>query len=320
MDDKLYIYTRCLIYKNDKMKNLIQTLLLTLLVCVTSNVFGQKTTSISDPIDSTKMYKIELNDGSVFIGNILHNDSVNIVMRTSSITKLEIPISKIKRKDELDKSNLKNGSYWFPNPHATRYLYGPSAFNLKKGEGYYQNTWIVLNSFNTGITNNISIGGGLEFISTFGSFASGSFEPIFFITPKVGFKVAEKLHAGSGILYVTTPNFGSGNRSGLGIAYGIGTYGSLDHNITGGIGWGFVEGKFQERPIITFSGMTRISKKTALVTENWLIPTDDYYGVYSYGIRFFGEKMAVDLAFINNPDIAEILIIGIPYVSFVLKF
>lgn len=290
------------------MKNLIQTLLFTILVFATSNVFGQKT-NISEPVDSTKTYKIELNDGSIFIGNILQKDSVNLVMITSSIPKLEIPISEIKTIEIVIELNLKNGIYWFPNPHATRYLYAPSAFNLKKGEGYYQNTWLFLNSFNVGITDNISIGGGLELISTF-----TARDPIFFITPKVGFKVTEKFHAGGGVLFARIPG------TSLGTIFGTGTYGSEDHNITSSLGWGFVDGEFSQRPIITLSGMTRVSKRVALVTENWLIPTGSYYGIFSYGVRFLGEKIAVDLAFINNPDIAEGIIIGIPYVSFNVKF
>lgn len=180
--------------------------------------------------------------------------------------------------------------------------------------------YLFLNYFNFGITDHISIGGGLEFLSTFGTLASGSFDPIFFITPKVGFEVTEKFHAGGRILYANTPGFDSNDRSSIGILYGIGTYGTPDHNITGGLGWGFVNGESSAKPIITISGMTRISSRAALVTENWFVPVDSYYGIISYGVRFFGEKMTVDLAFINNRDIAEILIIGIPYVDFVVKF
>lgn len=66
--------------------------------------------------------------------------------------------------------------------------------------------------------------------------------------------------------------------------------------------------------------MTRITQKTALVTENWLISNDNYYSVFSYGVRFFGDNLAVDLAFVNNSDIAEEFIIGFPWVSFVVKF
>lgn len=303
-----------ILFKIMKMKNLLSILFFALLICITENALGQ---NISSPIDTTNFYRIELKDGSTFFVSIIHKDSFNIVLRSASIPKLEIPISKIKSIDEIDKSNFRDSSYRFPNPHATRYLYGPSAFSLKKGEGYYQNTMLLLNSFNVGLTNNISIGGGFELLSTFFLHDLGQ---IFFITPKVGFKVAEKFHAGGGVLYANNPDSSYGNRIGLGIAYGIVTYGTLDHNITGGFGWGFVLGEFQERPFITFSGMTRISKRTALVTENWLIPINNYYGLFSYGIRFFGEKMAVDLALIHSAAFAENLLIGIPYVSFIMKF
>jgi hypothetical protein len=302
------------------MKRIFQLISFTILVCTTNSAFSQKTI-VDQSRDSTKIYKIELQDGSVFIGYIIQQDSINLEIKTLSIPKIEIPISKIKSIIELDSSNYKKGRYWFPNPNATRYLFAPSAFNLKKGEGYYQNTYLFLNSFNVGITNNFSIGGGLELLSTLGSLAFGDFSPIFFITPKVGFEVTNKFHVGGGVLYASIPSFSSAGRTSMGIAYGVGTYGTLDNNITLGMGWGFVNDEFSNNPNITLSGMTRIAKKVALVTENWFIPTSDgYKNFYSYGIRFFGENLAVDLAFINNSDIIQALILGIPYIDFVVKF
>ena len=194
-------------------------------------------------------------------------------------------------------------------------------FTLKKGEGYYQNTYLALNSFNIGVTDHISIGGGVELFSTFGSLAAGKFQPVFFITPKIGYQVADKVNVGAGILYLSIPNdFGDSGRIGAGIVYGVGTYGTEEHNVSLGLGWGVADGEMTSKPVIVLSGMTRIGQKTALVSENWFIPTDPYYGVYSYGIRFFGEKLTVDLAFLNNADLAGALIIGIPYVDFVVKF
>lgn len=307
------------------MKKLIMTMFFTLTFCSASIVFGQKP-FIDYSFDTTKTYIIELHEGTHFIGYFLQKDTISIVIKTSSLPKIEIPIQEIKSIEEVEPSNLKNGIYWFPNPNATRYLFAPSAFNLKKGEGYYQNIFLIINSINVGITNHISIGGGFEFFSTFGSLTSGTFNPLFFITPKVGFKVTDKFNIGGGVLYASLPYYDSDdNRSGLGIVYGIGTYGSYDHNITGGLGWGFVEREFERRPIIAVSGMTRIARKTALVTENWFLPSDNetifrYYGLISYGIRFFGEKLTIDLAFINNSDIANELLIGFPYVDFVVKF
>jgi hypothetical protein len=102
--------------------------------------------------------------------------------------------------------------------------------------------------------------------------------------------------------------------------YGVGTFGSRESNFTFGTGWGFINGKFANEPFITLSGMTRVSKSIGLVTENWFIPTDGYKPVFSYGIRFFGDKTAFDLAFINTKEFADITLIGIPYVDYVVRF
>src|SRR5690606_6031246 len=99
-----------------------------------------------------------------------------------------------------------------------------------------------------------------------------------------------------------------------------------DNNITGGLGWGFIEGDFAKKPVITLSGMTRLSRTMSLVTENWFVPVSgitpdrQYYGVYSYGIRLFGKRVAVDLAFINSRDLIDYSVLGIPYVDFVVTF
>lgn len=274
--------------------------------------------------DTSGTYLIHMNDGEDLIGKYVSGDSAVIILSTKVISRMEIPVKNIITVEVLSKHSFKKGAYWFPNPNSTRYLFSPSAFNLKKGEGYYQNTYIFLNSFNVGVTDNISIGGGLEFFSTFVSLALGDFRPIFFVTPKASFRVSDNFHAGGGLLYFSIPNISTDEdqdrRTGVGIAYGIGTIGNTDHNLTGGVGWGFVRSDFARDPFLTISGMTRISRKTALVSENWLLPVDGLYGIYSYGFRFFGEKISVDLAFLNNADIAKGLAIGVPYVDFVVKF
>lgn len=259
--------------------------------------------------DLTKKYLVELQDETEFVANIIMWDSISVTIKTLSIAKLTIPLNRIVKFEEIQPENLKDGKYWFKNPHASRYLFAPSGYNLKKGEAYYQNAWLFLNSFNYGVTDYFSIGGGLELISTF----TGN--PIFFLTPKFGFEINEKINVGGGVIFASIIDVGV-----VGITYGIMTYGSEDHNITGGLGWGFFDGDISSKPIVVFSGVTRVGKKIALVTENWIIPVDGYYGLFSYGVRIFGKTMAVDLAFINNPDIAEGIGIGIPYVDFVVKF
>ncbi len=290
---------------------------------IVSSAMGQKSTIAQAPYDTAKVYRVELTEGIEMVGHYVSHDSATFVLRTKQISRVEIPFKGILVLEEVPSSNFRNGVYWFRNPHATRYFFAPSAFNLKKGEGYYQNSYLFLNSFNVGLTDNISIGGGIEMLSFFGSLASdGEFGPIFFITPKLSFKATDRFRYGLGIYYINIPSlFSENERTGAGITYAMGTFGDENKNLTIGGGLAFARQEFSKDPIFTVCGLSRISKRTALVSENWLLlNNNNVEAVYSYGLRFFGEKMAVDLGFINNPDIARALLVGIPYVDFTVKF
>lgn len=275
-------------------------------------VLAQQTDSIQAQTSPPQRWIVETNDGSVFQGTFLGQSEAGIRLLIESAGEITIPMSAVKSFRILDERNFRNGVYWFENPNATRYLFAPSAYSLRKGEAYYQNTYLVLNSFNYGITDRFTIGAGFELLSTF------SGEPIFFITPKYTFPISEKWNAGVGVLYA---NAAIEDFSGLGIGYGIVTYGNRDNNVTLGVGFGYVDDAVSGEPVVNLSGMKRIGRKVALVSENWFVPAEDYYGVYSYGLRFMGERITVDFAFLNNPDIAsEVIFIGVPYVDFVIKF
>lgn len=292
------------------MIKLILPLTVLFTIMISSSVLGQNNFSSYEFAENIN-YKITLIDGSEFVGHFVEKDSNTLVISTSSLPKVEIPFAQIKSILAIDSSDMKNGVYWFPNPNATRYFFSPSAFNLKAGEGYYQNSYLFFNSINYGVTDFFSIGGGFEFISTL----TGN--PIYYLTPKVGFEVADNFSLGGGVLFLNVPD-----EANAGITYGLGTYGNRNDNVSLGIGWGFFDGNFASQPAITLSGMTRVKRKFSLVTENWFIPfdSDSYYGLFSYGMRFFSEKIAVDLGFINNRDLSEELSLGVPYVDFVVKF
>ena len=104
-----------------------------------------------------------------------------------------------------------------------------------------------------------------------------------------------------------------------GIGYGVGTFGDGDASATIGLGYGFAGGDIQSKPVAMVGGEARVSRRIALVTENYLLPTTDNRLVYSFGIRFMGEKITTDLAIFNTSD-TQTHIIGVPYVDFVFKF
>lgn len=266
------------------------------------------------PISS--IFKIELTNGTTFTGRLLEETETEIKIQLEEIGFLSIKKSKIEKMIPVEISFEVKKSYWFKNPHATRLLFAPTAIPLKKGEGYYQNIYIVGNMFNYGVANNLSVGGGFDFITMFATIDDG-WRPMINFNIKSGFRVSENFHAGVGGIYVTMPGEFS-----AGIAYGLGTIGSYNNNLSLGLGWGFVDYSFEEKPFIMIGGMFRMSEKLWFISENWIAPVDgnNYYTVISYGVRFAAKRIAVDLAFINSKDIVENIFIGIPFVDFVIKF
>lgn len=296
-------------------------LLLFMLFVKNTDVFAQvDTTQVNQKLIIGRKIIIETKDGSVIQGQYMGQTENGIRVSMEKVGDIIVPNNQIAWMEVMD-DRYKDGQYWFENPSSTRYLFSPSAFSLRKGEAYYQNTYLLFNSFNYGVTDNFTIGGGFELYSL----VSG--DPIFFISPKYSFKISDKFRAGTGVLYINAVNNRAGF-SGLGIGYGILTYGNKDNNITAGIGYGFVENELTEKPLFTLSGMTRLSKRIGFVSENWITPINGgtygisdgrTYGIYSYGLRFMGERLTVDLAFLNNRDFNDFLPIGIPYIDFVVK-
>ena len=281
---------------------------------VKTYIFGKIIQSERKPADQ---YKIELLDGTQLTGKILYEHDSIIVLELVDLGELSLHKSKIDKLIPIDAPSSLKKSLWFSNPHATRLLFAPTAIPLKKGEGYYQNIYIVGNMFNYGVLDNLSIGAGFDFITMFGT-PSGEWNPILNFNAKTGFKVHNNVHIGAGAIYVTQLNNFS-----AGLPYALGTFGSYNSNFTSGVGWGFVDETFEEKPFIMLGGMIRCSEKIWFITENWITPlgeNEQYYLAVSYGLRFSGKRMCVDLAFINSKDIIEALIIGIPYVDFVIKF
>ncbi|MFM7340359.1 MAG: hypothetical protein ACKO2H_09630, partial [Bacteroidota bacterium] len=177
--------------------------------------------------------------GLRYVGSVIEKNERELTIMTDEGTKITILLSNILDIRAIPKNLIQDGEYWYPNPNDSRYLFAPSAFNLKKGEGYYQNTYLFINSFNYGITDNFSMGLGFEFLSTFGSLGNGSFDPIFFVTPKYSTQVSENMRVGVGVLVgKITDNIG-----GFGVSYGLVTYGNPEHNATLGLGFGLFDGQ-----------------------------------------------------------------------------
>jgi len=215
-------------------------LIIVSIAILTPETNGQ-VTDYSHFTDSTFL-KIRTTDGSEIYGYFIKIDQQYMVISSENFGEIPIALNTIKRVDELEKKRMEGGYYWFDNPNATRYLFSPSAIPLKRGEGYYQNSYLIINMFNVGATDHFSMGGGFELISTF----TGN--PTIFITPKISGKVGDKTYLGIGTIagISTLTGEGGNNISGFGICYGVATFGNRDDNLTTGLGFGFLDDSFQK--------------------------------------------------------------------------
>jgi hypothetical protein len=261
----------------------------------------------------TSVVKIETKDGNEFIGEIVNQDSLKIYLKTDKFGELSILKSDIKILEEVNIQQIKDGKLWFANPQSTRYFWSPNGYGLKRGEGYYQNIWVLWNQFAYGLSDNFSIGMGIVPLFLFG----GAPTPVF-LSPKISIPVEKnKFNLGAGALIGTV--LGE-SETGFGIVYGISTFGSPDNNVTFGMGYGFAGGEWANSPMLNINGMFRISSRGYFITENYFLDAgDENVVLISLGGRWIIKKAALDFGvFIPVADIGEFL--ALPWLGFTIPF
>lgn len=269
---------------------------------------------------------ITLNDGSKISGKILSKSEDETIVQTKNFGNLKITNEKIKRIEPIDGTIAKTGKVWFKNPTYGLYYLTPTAIPQKKGEGYYHNYYGLGNEFSYAITDHATIGGGLT-------------GPLgVYLTAKVSTSVNEYAHVGGGVFLgnsifpiVRSSNFG------LALGYCSFTVGNIDHNLTATVCYGFMNSQsntdLMNQPLMQLSGTVRVSKKLAIVSENWIVPVngdpfnrgfkeDSHYEPFiSYGCRILNKRGSFDIGFLNTPAFWENqFLVGMPYIGFVTRF
>jgi hypothetical protein len=293
-------------------------------MCIFGLILALSTSVIAQDTEAEKpepFIIVTMSDRSEVRGFMVSRDDEFLTLRTRDLGIVKIPVDRIlKITDTTGKQEKLDAKpdYWFANPDPNRYMFGPSALPIKKRETYLHTAYIVLGSVQYGFSDRFSMGIGTA-ITTFVGF------PVFTLTPKYTVLQKDKWSiAGGGIFGFFSDDFLFAEWSSAGIGYGVVTYGDAEHNITLGLGYGYAERRFADNVIVTFSGMTRVARRLALITENWFIPNlidaDRYYPVFGYGVRFLSQGFSMDLSLINSRDIVPEAPIGIPYVGVMVKF
>ena len=259
--------------------------------------------------DSQPSHILRTRQGSTLMGRVVAASPDTVRFETNGGV-LAIPTGNIAELKAIQANQWHDGEYWFADPHKTRLFFAPTGRMLAPHEGYYSNTYLILNTVNAGVTDRISLGGSVTLIPDASS-------QIAWFTPKVGLLASDNLNVAVGGLFGYV-GFADADERSFGILYGVSTFGGADASLTTGLGWGYAGGKLSTSPAALLGGNVRVSRRAALITENYLFPTDGGHGLLGYGVRFFGEQLSVDLAFFNSPE--NMVFPGIPFVSFAVKF
>lgn len=238
--------------------------------------------------DSVTTFRIETKDGNTFVGSVLFEDSLTLVLKTERYGEITIKKSDISSKSEMKEIHRVGSEFWLPNPQSSRYFWAPNGYGLEKGSAYYQNIWILYNQFSFGLTNNFSIGAGTIPLFLF----AGTATPLW-IVPKFSIPVVEdRFNIGTGAFLATF--FGEGIGM-FGLLYGTTTFGSRDRNISLGLAYGFADDEWLRVPVVNFSGMARTGPRGYLVTENYVITMDgETVVIISGGGRSMIRNVGID--------------------------
>ncbi len=256
----------------------------------------------------TSLVTIETVDGNTFLGKVIREDSESVILQTENLGKITIQKKDIKSRELVEVGQIKEGEVWFANPQSTRYFWAPNGYGLKKGEGYYQNIYVLWNQFSVGVTDNFSLGGGL--IPTF---LFGESTPVF-IVPKFSIPInPNKWNIGLGALLGTI--FGESDAS-FGLLYGLSTFGSPDNNLSVGLAYGFAGGDWADSPLINVSAMVRTGKRGYFISENYYM---NGYGVIGLGGRWIIKKASLDFIF-GIPYGEDMDLVVVPAIGFTIPF
>lgn len=265
--------------------------------------------------DSTILWRIETRDGNTFIGEIVKQDAEKVLLKTENFGIVTILKTNLKSMDIINPDRIKDNIYWADHMQSTRYFWQPSGYGLKKGEGYYQNVWILFNQFSVGVTDNFLLGGGMIPLFLF----AGSPTPVW-LTPKVSIPIkADKLNLGAGGLFATVLGEQDTN---FGILYGTITIGSKDKNVSFGAGYGYAGSNWATAPTFSLSVLQRTGSKGYFLMENYILGIDGDIGVLSMigGRRIIGQHSGLDFGVVVPMFPGQGIFLAIPWLGITIPF
>jgi hypothetical protein len=250
--------------------SLLSGILLVLLMC--SGAAAQQ----------VEVQAVKVAGGTTYHGRVTETpDSITIELAAGGTVTL--PRALVQRITSV-RGRMKNGDFWAQDQNETRLFFGPTARTLPRGAGYVSVYMFILPFIGYGVTDAVTISGGV--LPFFGE----GMPVIGYAAPKVQLLAREKVQAAVGALAF----FSSDADESVGILYGVTSLGeSSDASVSLGAGFGYAGADMANTPVLMAGFEKRTSRRTKLVSENWVFPRDGV--ILSFGPRFMGERMSGDL-------------------------
>lgn len=268
--------------------------------------------TLGPPPDSTALLRLVLRDGTILMGTPVSSDSLTWSVRARSGT-FAVSRAEVLAAEWVSPASLHEGEYWPPTPTGTRLLFGPTGRTLAHGNGYVSDQYLFLLNGAYGVTDRLTMGVGMSVLPS-GDFLRNN---LYYLMPKYALVRRDDFNASLGAFIGTMPAANTSSFNSFGIAYGVATVGPSDRSVTAGLGYGFVNGHFAEKPAVLLGTELRLSRRVAFISENYVMPGTDGV-ILSYGLRLIGDRLSTDLAFINHTSSG--VFPGFPWLGFTYRF
>jgi hypothetical protein len=246
-------------------------------------------------LEASEQVTLELRDGSRLVGEIVDEDAARVRLRTTGGLEIDVPLSQIAARRRAGEKVERI------DPNYSRLMFGPTGRPLRKGDGYFSDYELFFPGFSYGVTNNLTLSGGLSTIP----FVSLD-EQVIYFAPKLGFEVGPKQAYSVGFFYASAGD--DRDRDALGIAFAVGTWGDRKASLSAGIGYAaLLEDTDEGTPIVMLGAQKTVSSSIALVAESWIFARDVDLSQQPVGlaIRFFGERLSADVGVILFKEALE---------------
>jgi hypothetical protein len=251
---------------------------------------------------STGLKQVVLRDGTILNGTLQQARQDTLFVQTSSGLQIPVPDLQIVSVGALP-GEIRHGEFLRNDPNNSRLLLGPTGRGLQAGSGYFADYFLFFPTVAVGVTDNLALSGGVSIVP-------GASSQLAYFGPKLSFPVTPQVALSTGLLYVVIP----GDTKDVTLTYAVGTFGNQRNGVTLGTALPVMTNE-EVNPILLLGGEAQISSGAKLITENWFFTGSETTLLFSGGVRFFGERLAVDIALVGSEEFLQAD--GFPFVPWV---